>query len=64
VLTKKPVRIWSGDTLIDMTRWQALKMTPLTIAGTEYLAIEAGGFSANNPAGWRCPLLIMKRNQP
>jgi hypothetical protein len=62
--TDKPVRIWSGDTLIDMTRWQALKMTTRIIGDTEYLAVEAGGFSEGNPAGWKCPLIIMKRNQP
>ncbi len=61
-LTNKTIMIWSGDTLIDMTRWQALKMTTQTIAGTDYLAVEAGGFSEKNPAGWKCPLMIMKRN--
>ena len=63
-LTEKPTRIWSGDTLMDMTRWEALKVTVQTIAGTEYLAVEAGGFSDKNPAGWKCPLIIMKRNNP
>jgi hypothetical protein len=63
-LTDKPVRIWSGNTLIDMTRWQALTMTLRTIAGTEYLCVEAGGFSEKNPAGWKSPLIVMKRNQP
>ena len=58
------MRIWSGDTLIDMTRWQALKMTLRTIAGKEYLAVEAGGFSDKNPAGWHCPLILMQRDSP
>ncbi|MCE9611145.1 MAG: DUF6288 domain-containing protein [Chthoniobacter sp.] len=62
-LTDKAVRIWSGDTLIDMTRWEALKMTVRTIAGTEYLGVEAGGFSEKNPAGWKSPLIVMKRSQ-
>ena len=60
--TDKPVRIWSGDTLIDMTRWEALKMTLRTLAGGEYLVVETGGFNEKNPAGWKCPLLIMKRD--
>jgi len=63
-ITDKATRIWSGDTLIDMTRWQALKMTLRTIDGTEYLAVEAGGFSEKNPAGWKSPLIVMKRNRP
>ena len=60
-LTDKPIRIWSGDTLIDMTRWQALKMTPKTIVGGDYLFVAAGGFSDKNPVGWKSPLIVMKR---
>jgi len=60
-LTSSPSMIWSGDTLMDLDRYQALKMTPGTIAGAEYLVIEAGGFSEKHPAGWKSPLIVMKR---
>ena len=60
-LTDSGTLIWSGDTLMDPERYQALKMTPKTIADSEYLFIEAGGFSDKNPAGWKSPLIVMKR---
>ncbi|MGB2820063.1 MAG: hypothetical protein WBF17_03720, partial [Phycisphaerae bacterium] len=53
--------IWSGDTLMDLERNQALKMTVKTVGGSDYLFIEAGGFSARNPKGWQPPLYVMKR---
>lgn len=31
------------------------------IDGSDYLFIEAGGFSARNPVGWQSPLYVMKR---
>ena len=61
-LTADPLWIWSGDTLMDLDRYQALKMTPRSLGGTDYLFIEAGGFSAANPAGWKSPLWVMKRS--
>jgi hypothetical protein len=27
----------------------------------DYLYIEAGGFSAKNPVGWKSPLVVLKR---
>jgi hypothetical protein len=48
---------------MDLNRYQALKMTPKTIGGSEYLFIEAGGFSDKNPAGWKSPLIVMKRSE-
>ena len=53
--------IWSGDVLMDLNRYQALKMTVKTIGGGDYLFIEAGGFSEKNPVGWRSPWCVMKR---
>jgi hypothetical protein len=53
--------IWSGDTLMDLDRYQALKMTVKTIGDSDYLFIEAGGFSEKNPVGWKTPLYVMKR---
>jgi hypothetical protein len=60
-LTDSGARIWSGDTLMDLDRFQALKMTPKAIGATDYLFIEAGGFSDKNPAGWKSPIIVMKR---
>ena len=48
---------WSGDTLMDLGKLQALKMT---VKG-DYLFIEAGGFSEKNPPTWKSPLVVMKR---
>lgn len=53
--------IWSGDTLMDLDRSQALRITPRSIGGADYLFIETGGFSPKNPAGWKSPLMVLKR---
>jgi hypothetical protein len=60
-LTDSGALIWSGDTLMDLDGFQALKMMPKTIGGSEYLFIEAGGFSDKNPVGWKSPLLVLKK---
>jgi hypothetical protein len=60
-LTDSSTLIWSGDTLMDLESFQALKMNIQAIAGSEYLLIEAGGFSDRNPVGWKSPLIVMKR---
>lgn len=60
-LTDSGTLIWSGDTLMDLERYQALKMTPKTIGADDYLFIEAGGFSDKNHPGWKSPLIVMKR---
>ncbi len=48
--TNDPMQIWSGDTLMDLSKNTALKITPKQIAGKRYLFIEAGGF--NDIGGW------------
>ena len=53
--TDSPNLIWSGDTLMDLDRNEALKIAPESINGTDYLFIESGGFSLNNPAGIASP---------
>lgn len=55
--TADPCRFWTGDTLIDMEKLQALKIT--TKDG--FLFLEAGGFHLKNPVGWKSPLIVMKR---
>jgi len=46
---------------MDLDRHQALRMTVKGISGSDYLFIEAGGFSEKNPVGWRSPWYVMKR---
>ena len=53
--------IWSGDTLMDLNRYEALKMTLRTLDGTEYLFVEAGGFSTRHKPGWKSKLYVLKR---
>jgi hypothetical protein len=59
--TGDPLWVWSGDRLMDLTRYQALKMTVKSIGGSDYLFVEAGGFSTRNKPGWKTPLYVMKR---
>jgi len=59
--TTDPTWVWSGDTLMDLNKYQALKMKPKTIGGDDYLFIEAGGFSERHPAGWQPPWFVLKR---
>ena len=59
--TDAAMLIWSGDRLLDLNRNQALRIAFKTLGGTDYLFIEAGGFSAKNPVGWTSPLVVMKR---
>lgn len=61
-LTNSGTIIWSDDMLMDLDRYEALKMRPETVDGTDYLIIEAGGFSTRNKPDWRSQLIVMKRN--
>jgi hypothetical protein len=60
-LTDSGTVIWSGDILMDLSRYEALKMTPKTLSGSDYLFVEVGGFSDKNPKGWKSPLCVMKK---
>lgn len=60
--TNEPLKIWSGDLLMDLDNNQALKLEVRTIGGSDYLFIEAGGFSAGLPAGWKAPWYALKRS--
>ena len=57
--TKDPTWLWSADTLMDLNKYQALKITPKTLAGNLYLFIEAGGFGTRNKPGWKSKLLVL-----
>jgi hypothetical protein len=52
---------WSGDRLMDLTRYQALQMTVKIVDGVAYLFVEAGGFSNRNKTDWKSPWYVMKR---
>jgi hypothetical protein len=60
--TDNATRLWSGNVLMDLTRYEALMMQLKTIDGDDYLFIEAGGFSERHPAVWQSPWYVMKRN--
>jgi hypothetical protein len=55
--TDEPLRLWTGNTLLDLERQQALKMA----VNGDFLFIEAGGFSDKNPVGWKSPLIVLQR---
>ena len=59
--TDSPVRVWSENMLMDLNRFQALMMTPKTIAGADYLFIEVGGFGTRNKPGWKPHFLVLSR---
>ena len=63
-LTGSPTLIWSADTLMDLSRFEALTVVPRTIEGADYLFIEAGGFSGNHKPGWKSQLVVLKRAEP
>ena len=46
---------------LNLEQKTAHKITTQTIDGTDYLLIEAGGFSPKKPAGWKSPLLILQK---
>ena len=60
-LTDSQTMLWTGDILMDIDRYQALKMVVKAIDGEDYLFVEAGGFSTRNPVGWKSPWYVMKR---
>ena len=60
-MTDSPTWIWSGHTLMDLTRYEALKIELRERDGEEYLLVEVGGFKANHRSGWPSPWTVMKR---
>ena len=59
--TNSPVFVWSKNTLMDLTKFQALKMTSHNIQGEDYLFVEAGGFGTRNKPGGQSQLLVLSR---
>ncbi len=56
-MTSQTLTRWTGGTMIDLVKLQALKMT----VKDDHLFIEAGGFSERNPVGWKSPIIVMKK---
>ncbi|MDT8390362.1 MAG: DUF6288 domain-containing protein [Lentisphaeria bacterium] len=50
---------WSGDTLMNLKTYEALKMRVQTIDGKAYLLVESGGFNKKRPEDWTCPWIVM-----
>ncbi len=59
--TSEPTWAWSRDMLMDLNKFQALKMQARKVSGVEYLFIEAGGFSTRNKPGWKPKLYVLKK---
>jgi len=59
--TDSPVWAWSGDILMDLTKFQALKMQPRNIGDRDYLFVEVGGFGTRSKPGWKSQLLVLAR---
>jgi hypothetical protein len=59
--TDEPIKVWSGDTLMDLEKYQALKMKIVTIDGREYLLVEEGEFSNRHKPDWKSKWIVLKR---
>lgn len=53
--------IWSGTTLMNLVKNEAMNMELRKVGETEYLFIEAGGFQAKNGPAWQSPRFVMQR---
>ncbi|HBV64824.1 MAG TPA: hypothetical protein DEF45_17570, partial [Rhodopirellula sp.] len=59
--TSEPVWAWSGNVLMDLDRYQALKMQVKQIDEVEYLFVEAGGFSVRQKPGWKSAWFVLRK---
>ncbi len=57
--TADPYWVWSGDHLMDLTNYQALRMQAKTVEGAPYLFVESGGFSTRQKPGWKSSWLVL-----
>ncbi len=53
--------MYSGDLLLDIISKQALKMSVKVLEDTEYLFVEAGGFSEENTGDWQTSYYVLRR---
>ncbi|MFT6792537.1 MAG: hypothetical protein ACJAR1_000519 [Rubritalea sp.] len=56
-----PTWIWSGDHLMDLDQYQALRMQAKKIGDDEFLFIESGGFSTRQKPDWKSLWLVLKK---
>jgi hypothetical protein len=49
--TDEPIWIWSGDWLMDLDNYRALRTKTKTVDGTEYLFVESGNFNRKEEHG-------------
>jgi hypothetical protein len=54
-------RIWTGNTLVDNGRGEALQMTIQRMGADMYLFIESGGFNATREPDWKTPYYVFKK---
>ena len=59
--TNDPVYVWSNNILMDLNKFQALKMKVQNIQGKDYLFVEVGGFGTRNKPGWKSQLLVLEK---
>ncbi len=59
--TDDPLVIWTGDTLMDLRKNEALAMRVESRQGSDYLFIESGGFQTKNGNSWKSPWFVLKR---
>jgi len=59
--TNDPLWIWSGDTLMNLRKNEALTMRIETLNETEFLFIHSGGFETKKGNTWKSPWFVMKR---
>jgi hypothetical protein len=59
--TNDPLWIWSGNTLMNLRKNEALDMLLEKRGDTEFLLIQAGGFETKKGMDWTSPWFIMKR---
>jgi hypothetical protein len=61
--TDSPTILWTGSTMMNISRFEALRMVAKDIGGTDYLFVEAGNFhvATGIPVGWKSPWCVMKR---
>ncbi len=59
--TTDPTWVWSGDVVMDLKRYQALKMDVRKVGEADYLFVESGGFSTRNKPDWKSPWYVLAR---
>ena len=59
--TSEPTWAWSNETLMDLNRYQALKMEVKKVGKTDFLFVESGGFSKRNKPEWRSKWYVLEK---